>query len=223
MNDSGPRASRRTGRSTSSSPTLTQARRSRRSWAAACPVPPFDAPGIGRLGVLSDPTRDALLDHRAREPRQPDRERRDRHPQRREPKKSVSSAAHSAASSPPATTGPVVQARLGEDVEHRPGGARLRVGRAVDDARHAREHDRARAHRARLERHVQAPTRARATSRARGWPRAAQAARRAPSDPGAARARCAPRDDLAVVHDDRADRDVARGQAPPRPRAARGA
>src|SRR6185503_5675050 len=51
--------------------------------------------------------------------------------------------------------GPVVQARLGEHVEHAAGGARLRVGAAEDDPRHAREDDRPRAHRARLERHVQ--------------------------------------------------------------------
>ena len=55
-----------------------------------------------------------------------------------------------------------------------PAGARLRVGRPVDDAWHAREHDRARAHRARLERdvahrvqHAQVPR--------RGWPRAGRA------------------------------------------------
>ena len=87
----------------------------------------------------------------------------------------------------------MVQARLGEHVEHAARRPRLRVGRAVDDARHAREHDRAGAHRARLERHVehgveQPP----AAAPLRGRP-AARASRRARSGPGGARARCARR------------------------------
>ena len=45
--------------------------------------------------------------------------------------------------------------RLGEDVEDRAGGAGLGVGRAEDDPRRAGEDDRPRAHRARLERHVE--------------------------------------------------------------------
>ena len=51
--------------------------------------------------------------------------------------------------------GAVVEAGLAEDVEHAARGARLRIGRPVDDARHASEHDRARAHRARLQGHVE--------------------------------------------------------------------
>ena len=74
---------------------------------------------------------------------------------RRAAKKSRSSPAHSPASTPARDLGPVVEARLGEHVDHAARGARLRVGRAVDDARDAREDDRARAHRARLERHVE--------------------------------------------------------------------
>ena len=49
----------------------------------------------------------------------------------------------------------VVEARLAEDVEHAARGARLRIGRSVDDARHSSEHDRARAHRARLQGHIE--------------------------------------------------------------------
>ena len=49
----------------------------------------------------------------------------------------------------------VVEAGLAEDVEDAAGRTRLRVRRAVDDAPNAREHDRPRAHRARLERHVE--------------------------------------------------------------------
>src|SRR5919109_532694 len=51
--------------------------------------------------------------------------------------------------------GTPVQARLAQHVEHAAGGASLRVGSAVDDARHARPNDRARAHCAGLDRHVQ--------------------------------------------------------------------
>jgi len=49
----------------------------------------------------------------------------------------------------------MVQPRLAEDVEHTPARPRLWVARPEHDARNAREHDRTRAHRARLERHVQ--------------------------------------------------------------------
>jgi hypothetical protein len=49
----------------------------------------------------------------------------------------------------------VVEARLPEHVENAAGGARLRVGGAVDDPREARQDDRAGAHRARLEGHVE--------------------------------------------------------------------
>jgi hypothetical protein len=49
----------------------------------------------------------------------------------------------------------VVQARLGEHVEHASGGTRLWVVRSEHHPRHAREHDCAGAHRAGLERHVE--------------------------------------------------------------------
>ena len=49
----------------------------------------------------------------------------------------------------------VIQLRRCGKIEHRAAGARLRIGRAVHDARDARVHQRADAHRARLERHVQ--------------------------------------------------------------------
>ena len=64
--------------------------------------------------------------------------------------------------------------------------------RPVDDARHARQHDRARAHRARLERHIDHRSRAAASRPPREPPRAARSSRRVRSDPGAARARCGP-------------------------------
>ena len=51
--------------------------------------------------------------------------------------------------------GPVVEARLGQHVEDAAGRAGLRVVGGVDHPRHARQDDRPRAHRARLERHVQ--------------------------------------------------------------------
>ena len=86
---------------------------------------------------------------------------------------------------------PVVEARLGEHVEHAAGRARLRVRRAVDDARDAA---RARSPR-RTSRTARASRRA-SLSRIRQLPepprrpRAARAPRRARSGPGAARARC---------------------------------
>ncbi len=49
----------------------------------------------------------------------------------------------------------MVQAFLPQDVKDAARGAGLRVARAVDDSRDAREDDRPRAHRARLERHVE--------------------------------------------------------------------
>jgi hypothetical protein len=44
----------------------------------------------------------------------------------------------------------MVQPRLAEHVQDAPAGPRLRVAGAVDHARHPREHERPRAHRARL-------------------------------------------------------------------------
>src|SRR4051812_14101656 len=102
----------------------------------------------------------------------------------------------------------VVEARLGQHVEDAAGGAGLGVGAAVDDTRHAREDDRARAHRAGLERDVQGAV--------ENPPGAERAGRLAQGDglgvggrvlaqlalvvPGA--------DDLAGAHDDGADRHV---------------
>ena len=50
---------------------------------------------------------------------------------------------------------PVVEAGIADEVAERSDESRLRVRSAVDEARQAREDDRARAHRARLERDVQ--------------------------------------------------------------------
>src|SRR4051812_26060651 len=104
--------------------------------------------------------------------------------------------------------GPVVEPRLGEDVEDTARRARLRIGAAVDDAGHAREDDRAGAHGARLERHVE-----RAVEHA---PRADRGRRLAERDRLGVRGRVLAQlalvspgaDDLAVADDDRADRHV---------------
>jgi predicted enzyme related to lactoylglutathione lyase len=104
--------------------------------------------------------------------------------------------------------GAVVEPRLRKDVEDRAGRTRLRVGRAEDDARHAREHDRAGAHRARLERDVE--------HRVEHAPGAEHAAGLAQRDELGVCRRVLTQlalvvgggDDLAVAHDDRADRDV---------------
>src|SRR5439155_14451730 len=49
----------------------------------------------------------------------------------------------------------VIEPRLVDHVQHRTARARLGVRRTIDQTGEAREHDRARAHRARLERHVE--------------------------------------------------------------------
>src|SRR5439155_5078980 len=54
---------------------------------------------------------------------------------------------------------PVVQARVAAEIAERSDEARLRVVRAEAEARDPREHDRAGAHRARLERHVESAAR----------------------------------------------------------------
>ena len=74
---------------------------------------------------------------------------------RRSRKNSRSSPPASAARIPADDLGTVVQPLLAEHVEDRPGRSGLRVRRRVDDPRHPGEDDRARAHRARLERHVE--------------------------------------------------------------------
>ena len=61
----------------------------------------------------------------------------------------------STARMPGITVGTVVQGGLGEDVEDAAGGACLRVGGGEDDGRDAGEDDRPRAHRARLQGHVE--------------------------------------------------------------------
>ena len=104
--------------------------------------------------------------------------------------------------------GAVVEPRLGEHVEHAAGRARLGVGAAVDDARHAREDDRPGAHGARLERHDE-----RGVEHA---PRAEGAGRLAERDRLGVRGRVLAQlplvvpgaDDRAVADDDRADRHV---------------
>ena len=95
--------------------------------------------------------------------------------------------------------------------------------RAVDDARDAREHDRPRAHRARLERHVERAVEQAPAIRASPPPRAAPAPRRARSGPGAARARCARADHLARRGPRPRRSARRRARAPARPRAARAA
>ena len=100
------------------------------------------------------------------------------------------SAAHSARQQASGDLRAVVETRLGEDVEDRAGGAGLRVGGAVDDARDAAEHDRARAHRARLERHVEHRLEQPPGAERAGAPRGSRSSRRGRSGPGAARARC---------------------------------
>ena len=49
----------------------------------------------------------------------------------------------------------VIEARFGKEIDHRAACAGLGIARAKDDPRQARMHDRARAHRARLERDVE--------------------------------------------------------------------
>ena len=111
---------------------------------------------------------------------------------RREEKKSTSSAAHSSPSRPPATSGRWLKRGSPSTSMHAAGRARLRVGGAVDDARDAAEHDRARAHRARLERDVQDAVEHPPAAERGAPPRAARGSRRGRSGPGAARARCGP-------------------------------
>ena len=109
---------------------------------------------------------------------------------RRLPKKPVSSPAHSAAKRPPATSGRWFRrgcARTSSTLPAAP--AFGSVARRLH-ARDAREHDRPGAHRARLERHVEHAVEHTPLIRALSRPRAGPGSRRAPSDPGAARARC---------------------------------
>ena len=118
-----------------------------------------------------------------------------------------SSAAHSRRQQAAGDLRAVVEARLGEHVEHAAGRAGLRVGGAVDHARHAAEHDRAGAHRARLERHVE---HGRPSSRQE--PRARAASRRASISACARRVLA----QLALVVA-RADHLAARAPSPRRP------
>ena len=74
---------------------------------------------------------------------------------RRERKNARSSSAHSSASSPPATSGRWLSRGSASTSRTLPAAPAFGSVVAVDHARHAREHDRARAHRARLERHVE--------------------------------------------------------------------
>ena len=69
-------------------------------------------------------------------------------------KKARRRAAHSSASTPDVTSKRVIEPRVATDREERVQRARLRVVASVDDAVDAREDEGARAHRARLERHV---------------------------------------------------------------------
>ena len=75
--------------------------------------------------------------------------------QRRAAKNATSGAAHSSASSPPSTSGRWLRRGSASTSSTLPAAPALGSGGAVDDARDAREHDRARAHRARLERDVE--------------------------------------------------------------------
>ena len=75
--------------------------------------------------------------------------------QRLAPKKSVSSAAHSAASSPPATAGRWFSRGSPSTSSTLPAAPAFGIGAPVHDPRHPGQHDRACAHGAGLERHVQ--------------------------------------------------------------------
>ena len=128
--------------------------------------------------------------------------------QRRGAKKALSSSAHSAASRPPATSGRWFRRGSPSTSSTLPQAPAFGSRGAVDDARHAREHDRAGAHRARLERHVEDASSTRQLPSARGG-----LAQR--EDLGVRRRVLAQlalvvagREDLAVAHDDRADRHV---------------
>ncbi len=104
--------------------------------------------------------------------------------------------------------GAVVQPRLAEHVQDAPACSGLRIARSVDHARHPREHDRAGAHGARLERHVE--------DRVEHPPTAGGEGGLAQGDDlgvgGGILAQLAlvvgRRDDLAVAHEHRADRHV---------------
>ena len=110
---------------------------------------------------------------------------------RRAAKKSTSSAAHSGRQHAAGDGRAVVEARLGEDVEDRAGGAGLRVGGAVDDVR-----DRGRGRsRPRTSRTARASRRASCPAAASGRSPRPRCAERdqlgvGARDPGGARARC---------------------------------
>ena len=116
--------------------------------------------------------------------------------------------AASEASRPAVHGGPVVEPRLAEHVEHAAGRAGLRVVRRVDHPRHARQHDRAGAHRARLERHVQHRVEQPPGAEPRRRPRAGRAPRRGRWGRRGARARCARRRAPRPRGRPRADRHV---------------
>ena len=84
----------------------------------------------------------------------------------------------------------VIEPRVAADREERPHRARLRIVAAVDDPRDARVNERPRAHRARLERHVQRRALEPPGTAAAPPPRAAPPSRRAPSGRRASRAGC---------------------------------
>jgi hypothetical protein len=62
---------------------------------------------------------------------------------------------HSARRTPPVTVAVVVEPGLGEEIDDRPARPGLGIARAEHDTRDSRVQDRAGAHRARLDRHVE--------------------------------------------------------------------
>src|SRR4051794_13655469 len=108
----------------------------------------------------------------------------------------------------------VVEPRLAQHVHHGAGGAGLRVGRPVDDPRDPGEHDRPRAHGAGLERHVEhAVEHAPGSEAARGFAQGEDLGVRGGVATQLALVAPGP-DDLALVHDHRADRHVVVLQRP---------
>ena len=104
--------------------------------------------------------------------------------------KVASSAPHSWLAYARDDLGPVVEPAVAHDVPERAGGAGLRVRRAVDDPVDPRQHRRAGAHRAGLERHDEGAAGQPPGAERSGAPPAAPTPRRGRSGPGQPRGRC---------------------------------
>ena len=110
-------------------------------------------------------------------------------PQRRAAKKARSRSPASSASSPPATSGRWLRRGSASTSSTLPAAPAFGSAVAVHHAGHAGQHDRARAHRAGLERHVEHGVEQPPAPELLRRPRAARASRRGRSGPRAARAR----------------------------------